>query len=129
MWFQAPFFVVMYLAGLKAVPQELYESAKIDGASAFQQLIHVTLPMMRNIILVTILFSLIVTVSMFDIVRVLTWGGPRNKTHMFATYAFILGIEGGDVPLGASVSLFMFPILAVLAFFILRSVRRRASEL
>ncbi len=128
-WFGAPFFLIMYLAGLKSVPQELYESAAMDGATAFQKLIHITLPMMPNIILVTTLFSTIVTVANFDIVRVLTYGGPRNMTHMFATYAFNLGIESGDVPLGASVSLFMFPVLAILAFIILRNVRRRANEL
>ena len=58
--------------------------------------------------------------------RVLTQGGPLNTTHLFATYAFRVGIESGDIPLGASVSLFMFPILAILAFIILRNVRERA---
>ena len=128
-WYGAPFFLIMYLAGLKSVPAELYESASIDGATAMQKLIYVTLPMMRNIILITTLFSIIVTVSNYDIVRVLTQGGPRNTTHMFATYSFNLGILSGDSPLGASVSLFMFPILAVLAFFILRNVRERASNI
>lgn len=125
-WVGAPFFFLMYLAGLKSVPKELYESAVIDGASVWQKLIHVTLPMMRNIIMITTLFSIIVTFSNYDIVRVLTLGGPRNTTHMFATYAFNLGILSGDIPLGASVSLFMFPILSVLAFLILRNVRQRA---
>ena len=127
-WFGAPFFLIMYLAALKSIPQELYEAAAIDGASAWQRLVHVTLPMMRNIIAITVLFSIIVTFANFDIVRVLTQGGPRNSTHLFATYAFRLGIESGDVPLGAAVSLFMFPVLAVLAFIILRNVRQRARE-
>ena len=128
-WYGAPFFLIMYLAGLKSVPAELYESASIDGATPMQKLIYVTLPMMRNIIMITTLFSIIVTIANYDIVRVLTQGGPRNTTHMFATYSFNLGILSGDIPLGASVSLFMFPILAVLAFFILRNVRERASNL
>ncbi len=128
-WFGAPFFLIMYLAALKSIPQELYEAAAIDGASAWQRLVHVTLPMMRNIIAITVLFSIIVTFANFDIVRVLTQGGPRNSTHLFATYAFRLGIETGDVPLGAAVSLFMFPVLAVFAFIILRNVRRRAREI
>ena len=127
-WFGAPFFLIMYLAALKSIPLELYEAAAIDGASAWQRLVHVTLPMMRNIIAITVLFSIIVTFANFDIVRVLTQGGPRNSTHLFATYAFRLGIESGDVPLGAAVSLFMFPVLAVLAFIILRNVRQRARE-
>jgi multiple sugar transport system permease protein len=127
-WFGAPFFLIMYLAALKSVPEQLYEAAAIDGANAWQKLIHITLPMMRNIIAITVLFSLIVTFANYDIVRVLTSGGPRNTTHIFATWAFQLGIASGDIPLGASVSLFMFPILGVSAIFILRGVRRRGKE-
>jgi multiple sugar transport system permease protein len=128
-WYGAPFFMIMYLAALKSIPEELYDAAKVDGASATQQLLFVTLPMMRNIMAITMLFSTIVTFANFDIVRVLTGGGPRNSTHLFGTYAFQLGIQGGDIPLGASISLFMFPILALFAFFILRDVRKRASRL
>ena len=127
-WYGAPFFMIMYLAALKSIPAELYDAAKVDGASAWQQFIFVTLPMMRNIIAITVLFSTIVTFANFDIVRVLTQGGPRNSTHLFATYAFRVGIESGDVPLGAAVSLFMFPFLAVLAYFILRNVRARSER-
>jgi multiple sugar transport system permease protein len=128
-WYGAPFFMIMYLAALKSIPEELYDAAKVDGASAWQRLRYVTLPMMRNIVAITMLFSTIVTFANFDIVRVLTGGGPRHTTHLFGTYAFDLGIRSGDIPLGAAVSLFMFPILAVFAFFILRDVRHRASRL
>jgi len=128
-WVGAPFFLIMYLAALKSIPEELYEAASIDGASAWQKLVHVTLPMMRNIIAITILFSIIVTFANFDIVRVLTQGGPRNSTHLFSTYAFRVGIESGDIPLGAAVSLFMFPALAILAFVILRNVRQRTVSI
>ena len=128
-WYGAPFFLIMYLAALKSVPGELYEAAEIDGASAWQRFLHITLPMMRNIIAITVLFSLIVTFANFDIVRIMTAGGPRNMTHVFATYAFKLGIESGDIPLGSSVSLFMFPILAISAVFILRGVRKRGREI
>jgi multiple sugar transport system permease protein len=128
-WIGAPFFMIMYLAALKSVPEQLYEAAAIDGASWWQRLRYVTLPMMRNIMAITALFSLIVTFANFDIVRILTAGGPIDKTHVFATWAFRVGIEGGDLPLGASVSLFMVPILTVAAIFILRDVHRRASEM
>src|SRR6202011_1529689 len=127
-WYGSPFFLIMYLAALKSVPGDLYEAASIDGASAWQKLVHITLPMMRNIISITVLFSLIVTFANYDIVRVLTAGGPRDMTHVFATWAFKLGIESGDIPLGASVSLFMLPILGISAIFILRGVRRRGKE-
>ena len=128
-WYGAPFFLIMYLAALKSVPEQLYEAAAIDGANAWQRFVHITLPMMRNIIAITVLFSLIVTFANFDIVQILTAGGPRNMTHVFATYAFMLGIRSGDIPLGAAVSLFMLPILALTAVFILRGVRRRGREI
>jgi multiple sugar transport system permease protein len=128
-WYGAPFFLIMYLAALKSVPEQLYEAAAIDGASAWQRFIHVTLPMMRNIIAITVLFSLIVTFANFDIVQIMTAGGPRNMTHVFATYSFLLGIRSGDLPLGAATSLFMFPILAIAAIFILRGVRKRGREI
>jgi multiple sugar transport system permease protein len=127
-WYGAPFFMIMYLAALKSVPEQLYEAAAIDGANWWQRIWYVTLPMMRNIIAITTLFSLIVTFANFDIVRILTSGGPLDTTHLFATWAFRLGIEGGDIPLGASVSLFMAPILAVAAIFILRDINKRGNE-
>ena len=128
-WYGAPFFIIMYLAALKSVPEQLYEAAAIDGANALQRMWYVTLPMLRNIISITVLFSLIVTFANFDIVRILTNGGPSDMTHVFATYAFKLGIESNDIPLGACVSLFMFPILGIAAIFILRDVHRRSREL
>ncbi|WP_158672134.1 carbohydrate ABC transporter permease [Bradyrhizobium guangdongense] len=127
-WIGAPFFMIMYLAALKSVPDQLYEAAAIDGANWWQRIWYVTLPMMRNIIAITTLFSLIVTFANFDIVRILTAGGPLDQTHIFATWAFKVGIEGSDIPLGASVSLFMFPILAIAAIFILRDINKRGNE-
>jgi multiple sugar transport system permease protein len=127
-WAGAPFFMIMYLAALKSVPEQLYEAAAIDGATWWQRIWYVTLPMMRNIIAITALFSLIVTFANFDIVRVLTSGGPLTSTQIFATWAFKVGIESGDIPLGATVSLFMVPILAIAATFILRDISKRGSE-
>ena len=73
--------------------------------------------------------ELIVTFADFDIVRILTAGGPQDMTHIIATYAFAVGLQSGDIPLGASVSLFMLPILAICAYFVLRGVTRRAKEI
>jgi multiple sugar transport system permease protein len=119
----------MYLAALKSVPEQLYEAAAIDGANGWQKFVHITFPMMRNIIAITVLFSLIVTFANFDIVWIMTQGGPRNLTHVFATYAFVLGIKTGDIPDGAAVSLFMLPLLAVAAVVVLRGVRKRGKEI
>jgi len=127
-WIGSPFFMIMYLAALKSVPEQLYEAAEIDGANWWQRMRFITLPMMRNIIAITALFSLIVTFANFDIVRIITNGGPIDRTHVFATWAFWLGIQSNDLPLGATVSLFMVPILTVVAVFILRDINRRGNE-
>jgi multiple sugar transport system permease protein len=127
-WVGAPFFMIMYLAALKSVPEQLYEAAAIDGANWWQKMWFITLPMMRNIIGITVLFSLILTFANFDIVRILTSGGPVDQTHVFASWAFRIGIESNDIPLGACVSLFMFPILAIAAIFILRDINKRSTE-
>src|SRR6195256_3500480 len=127
-WVGSPFFMIMYLAALKSVPEQLHEAAAIDGATWLQKIWYVNLPMMRNIIQITALFSLIVTFANFDIVKILTNGGPVDQTHVFATYAFQNAIWGNDIPLGASVSLFMAPMLAIAAYFILRNIRRRGNE-
>jgi multiple sugar transport system permease protein len=127
-WVGSPFFLIMYLAALKSVPEQLHEAAAIDGANWFQKIWYVNLPMMRNIIQITALFSLIVTFANFDIVKILTNGQPVDQTHVFATYSFQYAILGNDIPAGAAVSLFMAPILAVAAYFILRNVRQRGNE-
>jgi multiple sugar transport system permease protein len=127
-WIGSPFFMIMYLAALKSVPEQLYEAAAIDGANWWQRMWYVTLPMMRNIIAITALFSLIVTFANFDIVQILTDGGPIDKTHVFATWAFRVGIRSVDIPQGAAVSLFMVPILAVAAIIILRDITKRGNE-
>jgi multiple sugar transport system permease protein len=127
-WFGAPFFMIMYLASLKSVPEELYEAASIDGATWWQRIRYVTLPMMRNIIAITMVFSLIGNLAGFTLVAVLTNGGPLGATQVLGTAAFLVGILGGNLPLGASVSLFMVPILAMAAIFVLRGIAKRGSE-
>jgi multiple sugar transport system permease protein len=127
-WFSAPFFMVMYLASLKSVPQELYEAARVDGATWWQRTRYVTFPMMRNVIAITALYSLITTFAGFTIVSTLTRGGPLGATQVLGTAAFYTGILGGNLPLGATMALFMVPILAVAATFILRGIAKRGNE-
>jgi multiple sugar transport system permease protein len=127
-WFGAPFFMIMFLASMKSVPEELYEAAKIDGATWWQLLRYVTLPMMRNIIAITVMFSLIGGFTGFTIVAVLTNGGPLGTTQVFATASFLLGLMAGNLPLGAAVALCMVPFLAVAATFILRGISKRGSD-
>lgn len=112
-WRGTPFYAIFFLAGLQTINPELYEAAAIDGASGWQQFWNVTFPGIMPITVVVLVFSTIVTFSDFQIVYVLTRGGPANSTHLFATYAYQVAMIGSRLGLGAAVSLFMFPILAV----------------
>ena len=127
-WFSAPFFMVMYLAALKSVPEELTEAASIDGASWWQRTRYVTLPLTRNMIAITMLFSLIGSFAGFTLVAVLTNGGPLGTTAVLGTAAFQLGIAVGHLPMGSAVALFMVPILATCATVILRRIVRRGGD-
>jgi multiple sugar transport system permease protein len=125
-WRGLPFFAITLLAGLMAIPRELYEAAQSDGAGPIARFWHITLPLLVPVLAVVILFSAIFTLSDFNIVYVLTRGGPMNMTHLFATYSFALGLQGGQIGQGAAVSLFLFPILLAVVFVQLRLVRKAA---
>ena len=113
-WRGLPFYGITLLAGLQTVPPELYEAATIDGASGWQRFRYVTLPLLQPIILIVTLFSVIFTFADFQLVYVLTHGGPQNATQLFATYAFDIAMGAGQLGHGASVALAMFPALALL---------------
>jgi multiple sugar transport system permease protein len=113
-WRGLPFYGITLLAGLQTVPPELYEAATIDGASGWQRFHYVTLPLLQPIILIVTLFSVIFTFADFQLVYVLTHGGPQNATQLFATYAFDIAMGAGQLGLGASVALAMLPALALL---------------
>ena len=123
-WRGMPFFGVSFLAGMQTISEELYEAATIDGASPWQRYWHITLPLLRPVITVVLLLSVILTFADFQIVYALTGGGPANQTHLFATYSFQVGLRGLEIGTGAAVSLFMFPILAIVVFLTLLTLRR-----
>ncbi|PYN03686.1 MAG: ABC transporter permease [Candidatus Rokuibacteriota bacterium] len=126
-WRGLPFFAITLLAGLVSIPRELYEAAESDGAGPVGRFWHVTLPLLQPVLAVVILFSAIFTLADFNIVYVLTKGGPMNMTHLFATYSFALGLQSGQVGQGAAVSLFLFPILLAVVFVQLRLVRQSTT--
>jgi multiple sugar transport system permease protein len=123
-WRGLPFYGITLLAGLQTVPPELYEAATIDGASAWQRFRFVTLPLLQPIILIVTLFSVIFTFADFQLVYVLTHGGPQNATQLFATYAFDIAMGAGQLGHGASVALAMFPALALLIIALTIYMRR-----
>jgi multiple sugar transport system permease protein len=123
-WRGLPFYGITLLAGLQTVPPELYEAATIDGAGGWQRFRFVTLPLLRPIILIVTLFSVIFTFADFQLVYVLTHGGPQNATNLFATYAFDIAMGAGQLGLGASIALAMLPALAVLIVALTLYMRR-----
>jgi len=123
-WRGLPFFAVTTLAGLVSIPREFYEAAEVDGATSWRRFWHVTLPLLKPVLAVVILFSTIFTFSDFNIVYVLTRGGPVNSTHLFATLAYQVGLNGGNLGQGAAILLFMLPLLGAVVFFQLRYIRK-----
>jgi multiple sugar transport system permease protein len=125
-WRGLPFFTITILAGLVAIPKELYEAAEADGAGSMRQFWYITLPMLTPVLAIVILFSTIFTFSEFNIVYVLTHGGPINSTHLFATLSRQIGLESGQIGQGSAISLYLFPVLMFVVWAQLRFVRKQA---
>jgi multiple sugar transport system permease protein len=123
-WRGIPFFGIIILAGLQAVPQELHEAASMDGAGPWQRFLHITVPSIRGVVLIATLLSIIWTFADFQLIYVLTKGGPANQTHIFGTYAYQIGLVATDIGQGAAIALYMFPILAFFAIMLLMYLRR-----
>jgi multiple sugar transport system permease protein len=123
-WRGMPFYAISLLAGLQTVSPELHEAAAIDGASAWQRFWRITWPLLLPVTTVVTLFSVIQTFADFQLVHVLTGGGPANSTHLFATYAYQIGIGTGLLGEGAAAALAMFPMLFVVVVIQLWYIRR-----
>lgn len=126
-WRGIPFFAITFLAGLQTVPQDMHDAGSIDGANGWQRFWNITLPMIKPIVVVVVVFSIVVTFADFQLVYVLTRGGPYNSTHLFATLAFQLGMQSGNLGEGAAIALFMLPFLAVLILWQLLYLRKEES--
>jgi multiple sugar transport system permease protein len=123
-WRGFPFSAVILLAGLTAVPVEVIEAAKIDGAGPLRRFVYVVAPIVRPILFVGLLYSIVFSFTDFSAVWLLTQGGPYNTTHVFGTYAYNIGINAGDIGTGAAITLFIFPFLAAIVVLMLRFLRR-----
>jgi multiple sugar transport system permease protein len=123
-WRGLPFFAISFLAGLMTIPQELYEAAETDGAGRLRRFWHVTLPSLQPVIAVVVLFSTIWTFADFQIVYILTHGGPINATQIFATMAYDVALVAGRIGEGSAIALFLFPALLVVIMLMLKHLRR-----
>ncbi|WP_394618691.1 ABC transporter permease subunit [Lentzea sp. JNUCC 0626] len=123
-WKGIPFFTVTFLAGLKAIDSHLYEAAMVDGASPWQRFVHITLPGLRHVMIVTVLLSSIWTFNNFDLIWLMTQGGPGDATAPYVMVAYSKAIQQLQLGAGAAVTLVMLPIIAVLVVVLVRMMRR-----
>jgi multiple sugar transport system permease protein len=123
-WRTLPLATVILLGGLSSIPQDIHDAAEIDGAGFFRHLFQITLPLIRPIQLVALLFGFVFAFTDMIIVYVLTRGGPYDTTQVLASLAFFKGIDGGDLAGGAATALFLLPVLAAAAILMLRLARR-----
>src|ERR1700736_4742718 len=122
-WRGTPFYGIAFLAGLQSIPVDLYEAARVDGASRWQQFRAITVPGLRPVLLVVLLLSTILTFADFTLPYVLTNGAPYNSTHVLSTWAFAIGVNGGYISIGAAISLVLFPLLTVIVAGVLVGLR------
>lgn len=127
-WRGTPFMAITVLAGLQAIPLDLYDASAIDGAGKLQRFRHITLPLVMPVLLTALVLSIIWTFSDFGIVYGLTRGGPMNATHVLATFSYQTGLASGNIGEGAAIALTMLPILFLLILWQLRRIRRGALE-
>jgi len=124
-WRGVPFIAISLLAGLQTISPSLYEAAAIDGATPFQKFWNITLPMLSPIIAVVMTFSVLFTFTDFQLIWVLTRGGPINATHLMATLSFQRAIPGGALGEGAAIATAMIPFLLAAILFSYFGLQRR----
>ena len=124
-WRGIPFVAITLLAGLQTIPQSLHEAATLDGATQWQRFRHITLPMLSPLIAVVMTFSVLFTFTDFQLIYVLTRGGPLNATHLMATLSFQRAIPGGQLGEGAAIAVAMIPFLLAAILFSYFGLQRR----
>ncbi len=119
-WHGFPFFALLLLAGLKAIPQELYESARCDGATAWQRFRHVILPQLKMIIVASVVLRVISLVNAPDIILILTGGGPGRATQVLSLYAFLKVSKEFNFGYASALSVVLFVLLMIFSFLYVR---------
>jgi multiple sugar transport system permease protein len=123
-WRLVPLAAVIIMAGQTAIPDDIKDAAAVDGAGFWRRLWEVTLPLTLPVIAVAVLFGAIITFTDMSLVRVLTNGAPVNQTQVLASWAYVKGVDGGNLAQGAAVAVFLLPLLLAATIAILRVVRR-----
>lgn len=122
-WIGIPFNMILISTGLTTIPKELYESASIDGATGVQSFFKITLPLLRPTIESVLILGFIYTFKVYDLVYVMTSGGPVNSTHMLSTYSYKLSFDMFQYSKGSAVANVLLVILMVVGVFYLRATK------
>lgn len=125
-WHQVSFMIVLLLAGLAALPREPYEAARMDGASSLQAFFHITLPLMRPVIMVTLLIRLIFAFKTFDLVFIMTRGGPGTSTYLISYFVYRSAFFSGDLGQAAAISIVLLAFVLLLTVLLYRYMRSLA---
>jgi len=123
-WIGIPFNMIILLSALQALPEDLYEAAKIDGANYLQRFIHITLPLLRPTILILLMLGIVYTFKVFDLIFIMTAGGPVNSSTVLPLYAYQLAFQQFEFSAGAAVASIMFVILSIFAGIYLWMIRK-----
>jgi multiple sugar transport system permease protein len=123
-WRILPFATVIFLAGIASIPREVDDAAAVDGATGLKKFWYISLPLQLPIAIVAVLFGIVFTATDMAVTYLLTHGGPANQTQMITTWSFTTGIESGRLGAGAAISLYLLPVLAVVAIGMLIAARR-----
>ncbi len=122
-WRVTPFILLVSNAGLAMIPRELYDASKVDGANVLQELLYITIPSLRNLLVIVFIFQMVTVIKTFEIIFIMTYGGPVDSTLTIYLYTFLATFEYGKVGYGSTLGIVLFLIILVLSFLSIRARR------
>ncbi len=127
-WEWVPFMIIVLLAGLQSLPPEVFESAQVDGASAWETFRHITFPMLAPVSITVVLIRALEAFKLFDIVMVMTGGGPGTATETVTMYAYTVGMKNGNLGYASAIAYSLLVMVIIFSTVFLNTLRRRAAE-
>ena len=127
-WYSNGFYLILFLSAISNIPPSLIEAAKVDGASLFQRAVFITIPLIREIFKIAIVYITINTLNIFDVIYVMTVGGPNRRTEVLATYMYEQAFRNSDFGYGTAISVMLFLFTIVISVFLFRLLTKETLE-
>jgi multiple sugar transport system permease protein len=127
-WIRIPFMTILLLAGLQSIPLELYEAAKVDGANYFEQLFKITIPLMKSTILIVLMIVTMFVIRTYEIIYILTDGGPATRTEVITTYIYKTTVQYWELGYGSALSVFLLIVVVFITLFFTQKLAKRSNE-